>query len=94
MTYDPAILEAAARALRDQLGSVTFAGRSNLLPLSLNDVAGIVLAAVTPLIRNAALDKATNAARGYFLFRTEDTEDVYHVCEAIAARIRALKEQP
>jgi hypothetical protein len=58
---DP-IIEAAAQALRDQLGSVSFAGRSNLLPLSLNDVAGIVLTAVTPLIRAAALEEAAVVA--------------------------------
>jgi dihydroxyacetone kinase len=58
---DPAI-EAAARALRDKVGSATFAGRSNLLPLSLDDLAKTVLTAVTPLIRAAALEEAAKVA--------------------------------
>ena len=68
-----------------------------LLPLFLAQQkrAAAALTQMEPaLIRNAALEKAAQAATGYFLFRTEDTEDVYHVCEAIAARIRAFKEQP
>jgi predicted transcriptional regulator len=79
---DP-IIEAAAQALRDQLGSVSFAGRSNLLPLSLNDVAGIVLTAVTPLIRAAALEEAAVVAE-------EISPEVFQTPSDIAAAIRAL----
>jgi len=79
---DPAILEAAARALEPWN------------PCYYQVMAKAALAAVTPLIRAQVLEEAAKVAKGYYLFRTEDTEDVAAICDAIAAAIRALKEQP
>jgi hypothetical protein len=66
MTHDPAIIEAAARALQDSLGNT-------LLPILNRHVASIVLTAVTPLIRAAALEEAVKALAPF-----ARAADVYH----------------
>ena len=49
-------------------------------------IAGIILPAVTPLIRAAALEEAAQ--------RIEADEEDYLVRNEVAAALRALKEQP
>ena len=105
MKLDPAIVEAVARALARQRLDFNSRHREPLTPdrYKASEDAGwpnfvseanVALTAAIPLLEAAALEEAAQAATGYFLFRTEDTEDVADVCEAIAVRIRALKEQP
>lgn len=79
---DPAIIEAAARALQDSLGNT-------LLPILNRHVASIVLTAVTPLIEDAALERAATVCEewtGQILSPT--------IGDHYALLIRALKEQP
>jgi hypothetical protein len=79
-----AIIEAAARALQDSLGST-------LLPKTYQALAEIAVAAVTPLIRAAALEEAAHIADDHHKAPYAGPEgDAYW----IAAKIRALKEQP
>jgi hypothetical protein len=75
---DPAIIEAAARAVC----SKTYTSSEGWYAYT--DVAEAVLAAVTPLIRAAALERAAKMAE----------EHVYLSNRTVAAEIRALKEQP
>jgi hypothetical protein len=88
---DP-IIEAAARALEDKLTSTG-------LPLSYDDSARVILAAVAPLIRANALEEAAQVADdedGKYWYAGEHRNMVMlqqHGYE-IAAAIRALKEQP
>jgi hypothetical protein len=73
---DPAIIEAAARALQDSLGNT-------LLPILNRHVASTVITAVAPLIRAAALEEAAVVAERY-LWKGDPNW--------IADNIRALKE--
>jgi len=96
---DPAIIEAAARALRDNLGTRVFEAEH---------AAKIVLAAVTPLIRAAALEEAAKVAdaeaqeyAAHSQLKAEGKQEealIYArytiMAKTIAAAIRALKEQP
>jgi hypothetical protein len=84
MTHDPAIIEAAARALRkieDNPNDVPIWGGGHYF------TAERVLAAVTPLIRAAALEEAAAMVE-------QSTLVDYSLLKYFAADIRALKAQP
>ena len=77
-----AIIEAAARALYPYSGPPATETRL----LEVHAAAKAVLAAVTPLIRAAALEEAAKVAEdGYYSIPSR---------EEFVAAIRALKEQP
>jgi len=76
---DPAIIEAAARALQN--GTHAVYSYDNAL-----EFARIMLKAVRPLIRAAALEEAAQ--------RIEADEEDYLMRMYVAAAIRTLKEQP
>jgi hypothetical protein len=78
MTSDD-IIEAAARAM----AGYVWPGEDELH----HDLAARVLAAVTPLIRAAALEEAALVAEKQPYYPAD-------ICNLIAAVIRALKEQP
>jgi hypothetical protein len=77
MTHDPTIIEAAARALHN--------GNDLLDPEECSEIVRRILAAVSPLIRAAALEEAAQAM---------DAEESYLMPDEAARAIRALKEQP
>jgi hypothetical protein len=79
---DPAIIEAAAQALQKSVGMSQY-GRAE-----------VILAAVTPLIEAAVLEKAAKVAEDYDVKRVDGYLARDHIATAIAAAIRALKEQP
>jgi hypothetical protein len=79
MTVDPAIIEAAARAL----------AKCGFYDIEAIAAAKIMLAAVAPLIRAATLEEAAAEAEAYGTYGTEDW-----LGAAIAKVIRDLKEQP
>jgi chromosome segregation ATPase len=79
---DPTIIEAAARALRDE--SYMFFEMDEAQRL-----AGAILAAAVPLIRAAALEEAAKTVEDY----DGEFEEIHMAQGDIAAAIRALKEQ-
>jgi hypothetical protein len=83
---DPAIIEAAARALEDRWNNNRPTGGTYPFPLSTGEALQAIVAAVTPLIRAAALEQAAVII---------ENDDGYSSSTAeLAAHIRALKEQP
>lgn len=85
---DPAVIEAAARALvgyvwpGEDKPHLDLAARVNL------DLAARVVAAVTPLIEAVALEKAARTAEGFTCGFCDKKSSNY-----LAASIRTLKEQ-
>jgi hypothetical protein len=79
MTTDPAIIEAAARAMSDE-------DAAGMDPWWYRNLAQSALAAVTPMIEAAALERAAKAI--------ETEEEDYLMRGEVVAAIRALKEQP
>jgi hypothetical protein len=79
------IIEAAARALEADDYRYCW-GTTSPDPDYYPHIVRCVLAAVTPLIRAAALEEAAQ--------RIEADEEDYLVRNEVAAAIRALKEQP
>ena len=79
----PDIIEAAVRALQNALGN-------KLFPMPHRHIAAsVVITAVTPLIRAAALERAASMVE-----RDYDAAYYYVRPSEIAAAIRALKEKP
>jgi pantoate kinase len=76
-----AIIEAAARAMGDILSDF------ETDPTLYRMLARAAVAAVTPLIRAAALEEAAKVAEKQPYYPAD-------ICNLIAAVIRALKEQP
>jgi hypothetical protein len=82
---DPAIIEAAARALQN--GTDYVIGDDNA-----REFTRIILTTATPLIRAAALEEAAKEAEVFS--RHEIREAMSIVAGRIAAAIRAIKERP
>jgi hypothetical protein len=80
---DPAIIEAAARAIAPI--------NEYWAEYALDRHTRRVLAAVTPLIRGAALEAAAKEAE---VFSRHENWEVMSVVRKVAASIRAIKEQP
>jgi hypothetical protein len=74
---DPAIIEAAVRALQDS-------GDEAIRAIDAQFYAAVVLTAITPLIEAAALEKAAKAM---------EEERFYGLTDGFAAKIRALKQE-
>jgi len=83
---DPAIIEAAEKALQDF-------PHEHIIADDYSYMAEALIAAVTPLIRAAALEEAAKVAEEYD-GRGIDEDHAALTCDEIAAAIRALKEQP
>jgi hypothetical protein len=86
-TSKPTIIEAAARAIYDfDHHPMQWSNAKEEKRRDYRDLAAIVLATVTPLIRAAALEEAVQ--------RIEADDEDYLMRMYVAAAIRTLKEQP
>jgi hypothetical protein len=85
MNSDPAIIEAAVRALK--------VARPLFYKYETAHLAKTIVAAVTPLIRAAALEEAALTIEERLLLMDDYRRDLFTVRDGAAA-VRALKEQP
>ena len=85
------IIEAAARALEDRWNNNRPTGGSYPFPISTGEALQAIVAAVTPLIRAAALEEAAKVAEEYD-GRGIDEDHAALTCDEIAAAIRALAD--